>query len=95
MFGKSKQPKFKFAIGDEVKDTITHLKGIIIRRTQWLNNCNTYGVQPQELKDGKPVEASSFDEPQLKLVRKEVKKPQLPAKKTGGPERPVCRTTNL
>ena len=92
MFGKSKrvqQPNFKFNIGDKVKDTITGFQGIITARTQWLNNCNTYNVQSQELKDGQPTDRVFFDEPQLELVESDVYEPK---QTTGGPERVVLAT---
>ena len=79
---------FKFNLGREVKDTITGFKGIVIARHQWLNNCNTYGVQCQELKDGMPQEMARFDEPQLIVVVKNVITPQ---QKTGGPDRKVSQ----
>ena len=58
---------------------------------RWLNNCDTYGVQSQELKDGVPMERQHFDEPQLVLVKASVLESprQEPTQKTGGPERPV------
>ena len=89
MFEKKKEPEFKFDVGSKVKDIITGFNGIIIYRTQWLNNCNTYGVQPTELKDGKPLDREHFDEPQLELVEEKVVKP---SRATGGPERPVPAT---
>jgi len=81
---------FKFGLGDEVRDRITGYVGVVICRTQWLNNCNTYGVRRRELdKDGKPQESEHFDEPQLAAVNKKV----LPShRETGGPERPVPQT---
>ena len=83
---------FKFELGTTVKDTITGFEGLVTRRTQWLNNCNTYGVQPRELdKDGKIRECGNFDEPQLELVEKE--SPVKSDRKTGGPERSVQRTS--
>jgi len=90
MFGsRKKSADFKFDLGDEVVDTITGFEGIVKARTQWLHNCNVYTVQPRELKDGKPVESSGFDEPQLKL--KQPKK--VPAsRKTGGPTPAVTQT---
>jgi hypothetical protein len=56
-------------LGDKVKDRVTGLTGIVIARTDWLNGCIRMTVQPQELKDGKPVDrqlrhrgvGSSFD----------------------------------
>ena len=34
-------------LGDEVKDTITGFKGIVVARTEWLNGCARVTVQPQ------------------------------------------------
>ena len=68
LFKSSKEPNFKFNLGDVVRDTITGFEGVIVSRTQWLYNCNTYGVKSRELKDGKPQDAVYFDEPQLELV---------------------------
>lgn len=74
---------FKFETGVRVKDTITGYEGIISARTQWLHNCNTYGIRSTELKDGKPLELEYFDEPQLELID-EVKISE-PNHSTGGP----------
>ncbi|HAS53047.1 MAG TPA: hypothetical protein DCS42_02420 [Nitrospiraceae bacterium] len=83
--------EFKFELGATVRDTITGFEGVLTRRTQWLNNCNTYGVQPRKLLEGKIQEPGNFDEPQLELV---VVEPVVPSsRKTGGPERPVPRTS--
>ena len=92
MSEKTQQPNFRFTLGDKVKDDITGFEGIVTRRTQWLNNCNTYGVQPTQLKDGTPQSPESFDEPQLKIVEEKVHKP---SQKTGGPSRHVEKITNL
>ena len=77
---------FKLGLGDEVEDLITGFKGIVVSCTQWLNNCNTYGVQATTLKDGVPQDRSHFDEPQLRLVRAHEHEA---ARDTGGPARPV------
>lgn len=77
--------KFKFKCGDVVRDQVTGLEGIVTARSQWLHNCNTYRVQPQELKDGKPVDSSGFDEPQLDLVKKKPKNVAKSPGNTGGP----------
>ena len=76
----------EFELGSKVKDKITGFKGIVIARTCWLNNCNTYGVRSQKLKDGKIQDVEWFDEPQLKIVKQEVFKAR---RSTGGPDRPV------
>ncbi len=77
---------FKFNLGSEVKDEITGFVGIVTGRHQWLNNCNTYTVQPTKLKDGAPQPTVNFDQPQLMLVVKDVVKPD---QRTGGPAREV------
>lgn len=86
------KPNFKFNTGDEVKDTITGFKGIVTYRTQWLNNCNTYGVQPTKLKEGETRKREHFDEPQLELVKAKVHKE---SRKTGGPEKSMSETNRL
>lgn len=79
--------KTKFKNGDEVKDKITGLVGIITATTTWLNGCVRYVIQPQEIKDGKPVESTSFDEGELVLVKKSKIEESVPDKETGGPTR--------
>lgn len=56
-------------LGSEVKDRITGLTGIVVGRTEWLNGCKRITVQPQEIKDGKPVEAYTFDVEQAVRLR--------------------------
>ena len=80
---------FKFNLGDQVEDNITQFNGIIVCRTQWLHNCNTYGVRSKELKDGAPVDLQYFDEPQLKCVLAEEFES---SRETGGPEKAVQQT---
>jgi hypothetical protein len=73
-------------LGDKVKDVVTGLTGIAVAKTHYLQGCTRIGVQPQELKDGKPVEASWFDEPQLEVVEAGVVKPRSEeGKNPGGP----------
>ena len=82
--------EFKFSLGDEVRDRITKYEGVIIGRTQWLTNCNTYLVKSRSLRDGKPMDSVSFDEPSIDLIAKEV----LPEvkQKTGGPVESVAHS---
>ncbi len=84
-----KSNDFKFNLGDMVEDIVTGFSGIVVVRCQWLNNCNTYGVQPVELKDGVPRERIYFDEPQLRLLRSGVFES---SRSTGGPERGISET---
>ncbi len=77
-------------LGDRAKDVISGLKGIVVGRTEWLYGCARIGLQPEELKDGKPVETQWFDEAQVGVVKRGViKAPALaaPVTSTGGPDR--------
>jgi len=58
------------ALGDVAKCRITGYQGVVLARTLWLNNCPRLTVQAREVKDGKPVDACSFDEPDLEFVEK-------------------------
>jgi len=55
-------------LGEKVRDRITGLEGIAICRSVWLNGCVRVVVQPQELKDGRPVDTYTCDEPDLVTV---------------------------
>lgn len=70
-------------VGDRVRDNVTGFQGIAVGRTEWLHGCIRIIVQPEKLHDGKVIEAMSFDEPALKIVKKGVVKPETPD--TGGP----------
>lgn len=84
--------EFAFNLGDKVRCKITGFEGIVIGRHQWINNCNTYSVKSQVLKDGMPQESVNFDEPQLELiVEKEV---PIINQKTGGPDRKIAPTNS-
>lgn len=69
-------------LGDVVKDTITGFKGVAIGVTKWLHGCRRITVQPEAMKDGKPLETATFDEPQLLVIAR--KKHETTAR-TGGP----------
>jgi len=75
---------FTFNLGDIVKDQITGFQGAIISRSDWYNGCVRYLVQPQELKDQRPVEPDWIDEPQLELLES-TNKPE--ARRAGGPQK--------
>jgi hypothetical protein len=68
-------------LGDEVKDTISGYKGVVVAFTTWLNKCRRITVQSRKLESGKPVENQTFDIEMLELVKKG-KQPQKPY--TGG-----------
>ena len=75
---------FKFELGSVARDRITGFKGVVVCRTQWLNGCNTYGLAPQELKDGQPLERQH-----LELLESNV---FAPKRDDGGPPKPVFET---
>lgn len=56
-------------LGATVRDSITGVSGIAIAITYWIYGCARVVVQPAEVKDGKPVDASSFDAPQLEMMK--------------------------
>jgi hypothetical protein len=73
-------------LGDKVKDVVTGLAGIAVAKTHYLQGCARIGVQPQELKDGKPVEVYWVDEPQLEVIEVGAIKPKtFESEKPGGP----------
>lgn len=72
----------KIELGDVARDTVTGFEGVVVAKTKWLHGCVRFSLQPQALKDGKPIESCSFDEPQLVLVSK---KAAATTGKTGGP----------
>lgn len=79
---------FKIELGAQVKDRVTGLVGICVGRSEWLYGCRRYVVQPPELKDGKPVETTCFDEDALEVVAAVA--PHT-VKDTGGPQPEVTR----
>lgn len=77
--------------GSYVRDTITGLEGTLIARTVYLNGCITMGIQPHQLKDGRPIDVCWFDEVQVELVpaaEEPIKKSEQES--TGGPPRSVA-----
>ena len=77
----------KIKLGDKVKDKITGFIGVAVARTEFLNGCVQYEVQPKRLdKDHKIVESVSIDEQSLEVMS--VKKKKVVKKETnGGPMR--------
>lgn len=60
----------EIALGDEVKDVLTGISGIVVCLTTWLYGCSRIGIQPQGTdKDGKAHEIRYIDEPQCEMVR--------------------------
>jgi hypothetical protein len=85
---------FKFEMGDEVRDRLTGVRGVIVARTEWINGCKRMCVQPRTLdKKGNVVdsekakEMETVDEQQLDLIKAKVE----PAKKPKGGPMPQVR----
>jgi hypothetical protein len=76
-------------LGVLCRDIVTGFEGIAIARTDWLNGCVRFTLQPQDMtKEGTPKESTSFDVEQLVVVGKGV---QIKKQETGGPKPEVCR----
>lgn len=57
-------------LGDIAKDSISGFKGVVVVEIKHIHGCRRLGLQPEECgKDGKPIEAQVFDEPQVTLVK--------------------------
>lgn len=88
---------FQHNLGDRVKDTVSGLTGILTSRSEHLYGCNRYWVQPQEVKDGKPVDGCWLDEAAIQIIDAqaitptryrvvdETKEPARPLRRAGGP----------
>ena len=61
--------EFKFDLGDEVKDVITGLQGIITGFSKYLNGCINYCLKSPINDKGEVREGEWVDEPQLELVK--------------------------
>lgn len=55
-------------LGEEVKDKVTGLKGTVVARCVYLNNCVQFLVQPKVV-DHRIVEGYWIDESQLTIVK--------------------------
>lgn len=73
-------------LGTKVRDRVSGVQGIAVARTEWLNGCTRVTVQPQELKDGQPVETTTVDEPQLEVVGRKHPLREGRLLGTGGPK---------
>ena len=76
---------FHFELGDQVRDRVTGLVGVITARSEFLNGCMQYCLKQQKLLQGKPVEGEWIDGQQLVLVKPDAL--GIRKKKTGGPAR--------
>jgi hypothetical protein len=73
-------------LGDRAKDVISGFEGIVIGHSRFLYGCDTVGLKPQGLHDGKPISAQWFDINQVEVIKAgEVKAERPHDPKPGGP----------
>src|SRR5690348_3433643 len=66
--GRNTERKNMIELGSKVRDKVTGVVGIVTGRHNYLHGCTRLSIQPQELKDGKPVDTTGADEPQCELL---------------------------
>lgn len=80
--------EFEFELGEGVRDVITKIEGVVTSQHHYITGCDTYGVTPTEVQDGKP-ETTFFDvnrlertgAPQIILAKEKTSSPV-----SGGPQ---------
>jgi len=77
------------SLGDKVMDKVSGLVGIAVSRTEYLNGCVQFGVQPKLKKGKTEITTWSVDEEQLVVIGKKSVKIKKFKKKDppGGPTR--------
>jgi len=63
---------FAIELGVQVESNITGFKGIVVSRSEHLNGCNRYWVQPKVGKDGKVPDGLWHDEAELIVKKKSI-----------------------
>jgi hypothetical protein len=83
----TERPK-NLSLGCVAKDKISGFTGVVVAITEWLNGCQRATIQPKELKDGKPIDAHTFDAEQVEVVEPISNSKRKPH---GGPSIPPMR----
>lgn len=60
--------EFKFNNGDILRDKVTGFTGVVMVCAAYATGCHHYGLQPQELKDGAPMDWQWIDVSRLEKV---------------------------
>ena len=55
-------------LGQRVRDKITGFEGTVVCRSEWINGCIQFSVQPRVDKDGKLPEMQWIDEQQCEAL---------------------------
>ncbi|MGR3179803.1 MAG: hypothetical protein ACUZ8E_17325 [Candidatus Anammoxibacter sp.] len=79
--------EFKYDLGIRVRDRVTGTEGIIDMRTEYLNGCIRYSVQPKAKTPNpeKMPESYWFDENQIEFVDNGLNDNPVRKRLTGGP----------
>ena len=81
-------------LGMRCFDIITNFEGIASGETRWLYGCKRIAIEPETLRDGKPVEMQWFDEQRVKVHPNQADTPLKSIKANnnpGGPQRDPMR----
>ena len=70
-------------LGKKVRDLVSGLEGTAVSKTEFLNGCVQYGVQPKMKKGGTEINTWNIDEEQLEIISN--KKIKIVKKPVGGP----------
>lgn len=63
--------KKQIELGDAVKDLISGFQGVAVAKTEWLNGCIRWTLQPESMsKDGASKATETFDAQQLDVIKK-------------------------
>jgi hypothetical protein len=57
-------------LGDKAKDVVTGFTGIAVAKVRYLQGCNRIALQAPVKKNDKPLGWEYFDEPQLKVIKR-------------------------
>lgn len=66
---------YKIELGAKVRSLVSGFEGIVNGRSEWLNGCRRYSVQPPVDKDGKLPDSYYFDEAELEVLEAPKLKP--------------------
>lgn len=75
---------FKFNCGDELRDKVTGLQGIVMVCASYATGCHHYGISPSNAKDGKCPDWEWIDQSRLEMVREKAVTFNLPEVGTSG-----------
>ena len=59
----------KIKLGDEVRDRITGFEGMAVQRSEYLNGCVQFEVQPKADEKGELPDSAFVDEQQLEIIK--------------------------